>query len=342
MLLSMNTNVLTIAFFVAVLFVVPYGANAALLYMDPENASVYRGDSITLSLRLDTDEGECINVADIVVEYDSSVRAVDVSRGNSIFNVWVEDPRIDEDNNTISFAGGIPGGYCGRIPGDPRLTNIVAEFVFRSPGFSVGSGNNPVAEIKINDVSQVLLNDGKGTKAPLRLKGATINLLDFAGSSREDNWSDRVNDDDVPPSDFVITLTKEESVFSGKYFIVFNSQDKQSGIDHYEVMEEPFDEFYLFKWGRLDAPWVRSESPYVLKDQTLNSTIRVKAIDKASNETIVTLVPETAIRSMSKGKILTIIFVVSIGIILVAGVIYGLARRRKELIKQYDENENNS
>ena len=316
----------TILFFMLVLF--PHVSDAALLYFDPTTPNAYRGDSVVVTLRIDTDEGECINTVDATVHYDESVRAVDVSRGDSILSVWLEDPEIDESAHTISFVGGIPGGYCGRIPGDPSFTNVLARFVFRSPGLSVGS-RSPSARIWVDDSAQVLLHDGLGTPAVVRLEDAVISLPASPGGETADPWREAIVADDVPPADFSITLTRDEVAFSRKYFIVFNSTDKQSGIDHFEVMEEPFSEFYRFSWGRADAPWVRVESPYVLIDQSLNSTIRVKAIDKAGNERMATLVPEDALRGMSRDAFITTIIAVCGVIILTALGYFFYWRRRR-------------
>lgn len=328
---------MTALVFVFSLFLVfPGVSSAALLYLDPDIADIHRGDTVTLSLRLDTDEDECINTVDVVVEYDPTIRAVDVSRGESILNIWVEDPVINEENHTITFAGGIPGGYCGRIAGDPSLTNIITELVFRSPGFNIGGDERESARVWLSDVSQVLLHDGFGSKAPLRTQGATLNLLDTAGSSVEDEWLLRVQNDTTPPAPFSITLANDDSAFSGKYFITFNTQDKQSGIDHYEVMEEPFKDFNLFKWGAADAPWERAESPYVLEDQSLNSTIRVRAIDKAGLETLSTLVPDEAMRSLPFNSLLTIGVVVIAALMILGFVGFALWRRKQSLIKSYE------
>lgn len=311
---------------------VPNISNAALLYFDPAEVSIHRGDTTTLGLRLDTDEGECINTVDAVIKYDPSIRAVDVSRGNSILNIWVEDPVIDENAHTITFAGGIPGGYCGRVPGDPSLTNVLVELIFQSPGFAVGAGDNPSARIWIDEASQVLLHDGYGTNANVRLQDAILSLLPNAGTENSDAWRDSVVSDADLPSDFSITLSKDETAFSGKYFITFNSVDKQSGIDHYEVMEEPIAELNSFTWGRADAPWVVTGSPYVLSDQTLNSTIRVRALDKAGNERIAVLIPDEAIRSMSRDARITWTFIGGGVVLLGALVVYALWRRRQNLI----------
>lgn len=304
-------------------------ASAALLYFDPGQAEVNRGDSITIGLRLDTDEGECINTVDAVVHYDPSVRLVDVSRGSSILNLWVENPKIDEEKHTVTFAGGIPGGYCGRIPGDPSLTNVILELIFKSPGLSVGGGDNESARIWIDESAQVLLHDGFGTNAPLRLQDSKIILSKTAGPSVADEWRQDVLDDNDLPSDFAITLSQLDTAFSGKYFITFNAIDKQSGIDHYEVMEEPITEFSTFTWGRADAPWIITESPYVLLDQSLNSTIRVKAIDKAGNERIVTLIPDPALQSMSRDAWITLGVFGGFAVLLLVLVGYALSKRRR-------------
>ena len=332
---DMMQRLLVTSFFLVVLFCCGgERADAALLYFDPGSAELFRGDSVTVSLRLDTDEGECINTIDATIHFDEFIKAVDISRGDSILNIWVEDPVIDEVNHTIRFAGGLPGGYCGRIPGDPSLTNVILKLVFRSPGFTVGGSENDSAHIWLDTSSQVLLHDGYGTPAPLRFQDARIALLSTSGTSISDTWNTEVRADTEIPSDFAITLTKDDVAFSGRYFVVFNASDKQSGIDHYEIMEEPFSEWGAFKWGRADAPWQKVESPYVLEDQTLNSTIRVKALDKAGNVRIVTLVPDTALRSVSQGMVITVAGVGAVVLVLGVLAFYFIWRRRQQLISE--------
>ena len=63
--------------------------------MDPSLTHAYRADSVAVSIRLDTEDGECINTVDAIVKYDPNITAVDVSRGDSILSLWVEDPKID-------------------------------------------------------------------------------------------------------------------------------------------------------------------------------------------------------------------------------------------------------
>ena len=336
---SLRALVLFSCFFTFYFLFFTQSSSAALLYFDPSEVSVARGDTVTVALRLDTDEGECVNTVDAVIHYDASVRAVDVSRGKSILSLWVEEPTIDESTQTIRFAGGIQGGYCGRIPGDPGLTNVVLELVFRSPGFSIGGGSGtPDVRVWLDDVSQVFLHDGLGTPGNLRLQDAVITLLPTAGNTPSDEWRGEVQADKVPPADFSITLAQDEVAFNGKHFIVFNTQDKQSGIDHYEVMEEPLSEFGTFTWGRADAPWITVSSPYVLVDQTLNSTIRVKAIDKAGNIRIATLVPDEALRSISRDRLLTVLIVGSFIIFFGGLIVFALWKRRQRILAETENN----
>ena len=283
-------------------------AHAASLYIDPAFGSLSRGDAITLSVRLDTDEAaeECINAVDGVITYSENITPVDVSIGDSIFSIWVEQPVIDKEKRTITFAGGIPNGYCGRIPGDPRLTNTLVKLIFRSPGFTIGgTSGSSTATVAFAPETTAYINDGFGTKAELAMYGTSLDLSDTAGTSLQDPWREAVITDNIPPEEFSIALEKGETAFQGKYYIVFNTTDKQTGIDQYQVIEEPITSKWSFDWGRADAPWVTTRSPYILEDQSLNSVIRVKAIDKAGNEYIATLVPEESARGISTQTIIT-------------------------------------
>lgn len=315
-----------------------HGADAASLYVDPAYSTIFRGDEIKLGVRLDVDEQaeECVNAIDAVITYTDNIQPVDVSIGDSIFSMWVEQPVINKEQRTITFAGGIPNGYCGRVPGDPRLTNNIVELIFRSPGFMVGSPSDlNAAVIEFGPETTAYLNDGQGTKADLATYGAQIELDKSAGSVMQDPWRTEVADDNILPQEFSITLQKDTRAFSAKYFIVFNTTDKETGIDHYEIIEEPLSEIGAFRWGRTDAPWITSRSPYVLKDQTLNSVIRVKAVDKAGNEYIATLIPNEDQRAIPTGY-----FIIAAGLLIILLMLVGIGitawrtRKRKEFHKQ--------
>jgi hypothetical protein len=315
-------------------FLLTLTAEAATLYIDPSTAQLNRGDAITVSVRLDTDEAaaECINAVDGVLTYSESIIPVDVSIGESIFPVWVETPTINKENRTITFAGGIPNGYCGRVQGDPNLTNTVVELVFRSPGMQVGgSVEATAASVAFTQETTAYLNDGLGTKAELETFGTTFSLSSTVGSEIVDPWRDEVAADTVPPEAFSIALEQDGKTFGGKAYIVFNTTDKQTGISHYEVIEENSTESKLFRFGAANNPWVETRSPYVLKDQSLRSLIRVRAVDKAGNEYIATLLPD---ESMRTGSLLNSWYVIgaavsALSIIVLVLLILWLRNRRK-------------
>lgn len=321
-------------------------SEAATLYMDPNQAEVKRGDTIMVSVRLDTGDEECVNAIDGVIKYTENIEPIDVSRGSSILSVWVEDPKIDKVNHTITFAGGIPNGYCGRIPGDPGLTNTLVDILFMSPGLQVGStesGN--VARIEFADETRILLNDGFGTDASRQLFNAELILTREAGSQQQNEWLGIINSDDQPPEDFTISLERTQNAFSNKYFIVFNTTDKQSGLAYYEVMEEPSEFRHMFMWGRADAPWKQVRSPYVLEDQSLNSTIRVRAVDKTGNEYLATLVPDEASRGIPT-EFYVIGAAIATALILLCVFVFfavrALSRRRKQSVAEDDEYEDDA
>jgi hypothetical protein len=321
-------------------------ANSATLYIDPGVSTLFRGDAIVTSVRImpDSQNGECINTIDAVVTYTENIQPVDVSIGKSIFSVWVEPPVINKENRTITFAGGIPNGYCGRVEGDPRLTNIVAEIVFRSPGMQVGGSDDNQVRVDFAPETRVLLNDGQGTQAQLASLGATFTLEKGAAAGGiVDNWRESVTDDSVPPEKFSIELTKDPEgiYFNGKNFIVFTTTDKQTGISEYEVMEEPVLEFSEFTWGGVGGRWIKTQSPYVLEDQSLNSIIHVKAIDKAGNEYIATYVPDESQQTLSKNQLYTYILLSTLILLFVVIliVVVIVVKRRRQKNNQDTENE---
>jgi len=146
--------------------------------------------------------------------------------------------------------------------------------------------------------AEVLKNDGLGTKANLRLNNLNISVSVDAGAPIKP----KENEDKNPPESFKPEIGRDENIFDGKYFLAFATQDKGTGIDHYEV-KEGF-------WGK----YIIAESPYLINDQSLGKVMYIKAVDKASNERVVKFIPDNAMARyqhyMLLGIILLIVFVV--------------------------------
>ena len=93
------------------------------------------------------------------------------------------------------------------------------------------------------------------------------------------DWSRKVSFramvDVTIPKEFEVKIGQDPTMYEGKYFVSFSTTDETSGIDHYEILETR---------GKGQVEWKIAESPCVLEDQSLQSIIRIKAIDKAGNE----------------------------------------------------------
>ena len=281
------------------LFVLSFSFSyAASLYIEPSSGQYGRGDTFSVKVRVEPQEEECINAVDVYITYPQDIiKAVAISRGESILSLWVEEPRANNESGIIRLVGGIPGGYCGRIPGDPGLTNVIAELVFQVPGFSVGSSEESSVTLSIAPGSEVLLNDGFGTPTTIFASDARFDIVNERTGSNE--WLERLQNDDRQPESFSLTLESNQSVFGGDYFIVFSALDKQTGIDFYEVIETDIDNPAVIRGTNEKGQWIKATSPHVLVDQSLNSVIRVRAFDKAGNQRIASLIPDENLRTFS-------------------------------------------
>ncbi len=282
-------------------------ANAALLYIDPGAQAYGVGDTFMVNIRVDN-EGECINAANVEVIYPTkSLRAVDFSRGDSLFSLWTEEPRIDTEAGRVTFSGGIPGGYCGRIQGDPSLSNIIGKIVF-----SVIDASQVKADIIVTDATKVYLHDGFGTEAPLTIQGVTLGLSPQP-TLPANEWLTEVRDDTIPPDSFIIQIESTRGVFGGRYYAVFSTVDKQSGLSHYEIFER--------------GAWIETRSPHKLYDQSL-SDIQIRAIDKAGNIRLGEYVPGSAPPRLGLELDFTSVALALLALVVVGGAFVMFERRK--------------
>jgi hypothetical protein len=284
----------------------PFVASAAQLYFDPDNGTHGLNETFVVNIRIDN-ENDCINAAHVEVTYPPhSLRAVDFSRGDSIFTLWAEEPKIDTQRGVVSFSGGVPGGYCGRISGDPAMTNILGKIVF-----TVIDPSTSAAALHFSPATRVYLNDGKGTEATLHTGGATF-AITAATSTGPNPWLQEVAADTIPPDPFDVVIESTHGIFGGNYYLVFSTVDKQTGLDHYEVYDR--------------GSWKAATSPYELQDQILRD-VQVKAIDKAGNVTLGTISSTTPPRQVSIFEGLPVWLVIAI--FLVIGLLLWLRERRR-------------
>lgn len=254
----------SVPIFVIAFALFPAIAFAAELYLEPAEGEYHQVDIFIVEIRLDT-EGEYINTGEINLVFSQDILEMkDFSKGNSILTLWVVEPSFSNQTGIISFTGGIPGGYQGE-------NGLLGKIIFQAK--EKGEG-----KLQFQETSQVLLNDGLGTKAELKTKETNFTILAEKLETSSDEWQEELEKDTIPPESFKIEVNQDSSIFDGKYFITFSTTDKQTGVDYYEIRE-----------GKRD--WKRVTSPYLLEDQSLKSIIKIKAVDKADNERIVEYIP---------------------------------------------------
>lgn len=294
-----------ITFFIACL---PVPVLAATVYVSPTEGTYGLSDTFIADVRIDN-QNECVNAVHVELHYPTdTLRAVDFSKGNSILSLWIEEPKIDTDKGVVTFSGGIPGGYCGRIPGDPVLSNVLGKIVF-----SVIGAESNRATVSIAEPTAVYRNDGEGTRVDVTRQNG-IFAIKSTPLSGTNPWLAQVGDDKLPPEEFVITVESTRGVFDGNYYAVFSTEDKQSGLDHYEIFER--------------GNWKQVTSPHELKDQHLVGGIQIKAIDKAGNERLGTYVEGSAAPRVPKESDFMPLMMF-VGALLILGFIMWYRDRRK-------------
>lgn len=255
----------------ALIFSLPLSSWAAELFFDANEQVVH--------IRINT-EGAVVNAVAGTIIFPSEVLTIQsVSDGNSALNFWVEKPQ-QHTAGRISFSGITPGGF--------RSTDaLLFSFVVRMKEGSTG-------ELSAQDI-QVLRNDGKGSPVPTTVRTLRIPTPSLSGSSTE------ALHDKFPPEDFHPIIARDANLFEGKYFLVFSTQDKGSGISRYAVREG--------YWGE----YTTAQSPYLLTNQSLQKKIFVQAIDGAGNIRMSSVDP--------RGWIAHYLFHIIFGIVLVGIVI---------------------
>ncbi|MFH1745162.1 MAG: cohesin domain-containing protein [bacterium] len=263
-----------------VLFCVSFAfkAQAVELSFNPPIKEININQNFQVDFIINT-ENEDINAIEGEIVFPSDLLELkEIKDGNSIVNFWIERPSQNSKFH-IPYSGIIPGGY-------KSASGFLFSLVFQSKA----SGSSTIEILN----ARVLLNDGQGTKAELSLGKSelVINQQSSVFQSPASKFKD-IN----PPEAFPLEISSDSTMFDGKYFLVFATQDKGSGIDHYEIRERREDLILklIKKFPNSirqladkipNSGYIIGESPYLLKDQELKSYIYVKAVDKTGNERI--------------------------------------------------------
>lgn len=124
-------------------------AAKASLYLSPSTGNYTVGNTFSIQVKVNSG-GININAVDGTVVFDPDKLSVQsISKQDSVFTLWVQEPAFSNSLGTITFAGGKPSpGYSG-------AAGTVINVIFKART----SGN---ANVSFADGS-VLADDGKGT-----------------------------------------------------------------------------------------------------------------------------------------------------------------------------------
>lgn len=246
------------------LLLFPVVSFASTIYISSNDKYIFSSEeNFYVDILLDPEEKNVNAIEGAIVFPDDLVEVVDIYNGRTVITSWVEEPRVD--GSSVVFSGIMAGGFSGLI--DPTKSDIYMPGNIMRVVFS--PKKEGTGQIYF-DNTKLYLNNGSGTETFLLPKSFNFEISSKAGSSSD------ILIDTNPPEDFEPIIFRDPDIFDGKYFLVFETKDLETGVSFYEVKE-----------GR--NSWKQAKSPYLLEDQSLKSLIRVKAVDNASNIRIATV-----------------------------------------------------
>ncbi len=291
--MDIKNKTLYLTSLLAVFLLPVFYLQALTITVQPPQQPLQVGKTSLVKILLENkDKTREINALEGKLKLSSPDEVVSIITGGSIFNLWPIKPSLDK--NIIAFAGGTQSGVFG------GALNVFT--------IAIKPKTTEAIQLDFEGVS-AYLNDGLGTK--VAVAGLPVKLSVLKTSNNDDELSTLVSSDDLAPQSFNIDLGKDPTLYDGKYFISFYSSDNESGIKDYEVTEGGFET-------------VKSGNVYVLQNQKLTSTVKVKAIDNAGNERIKTI-------KLNSGSnwLKTIIFVVLVIVGGLVGYVIIKIKRRK-------------
>jgi hypothetical protein len=247
--------------FIVIALLIPTTTHAVVVSIVPPTDTVGVQQQFFIDVVVDT-EGAAINAVESLVRYSTeTLRLVRVEDGQSIVPLWIEQPR--DEGGTISFAGIIPNGYAGTIDPFDRervLPGVLVRLVFEA----VAAGT-----ATISADTTVTNNDGQGTAQTLPSMATAFRIAEIPSSAV-------YRFDDVIAPTLSAQRVRDPNLFDNVYTLIFDAQDKESGVAYVEVKEKKHE-------------WKKVTSPYRLEDQRDDATLQVRAFDNARNMTMITI-----------------------------------------------------
>lgn len=233
----------------------PLVTSADEVRLEASRVEVRTGEQFIITAIMSS--GEPVNAVEGRLVFPQETLSVKAIReGDSVINFWVEKPHV-ESAGSILFSGITPGGIKG-------VNSHIFSVVFEAK-------KTGLASINFQNI-KALKNDGLGTEIALTNRNVVVSIKLGDGSVYKE-----VVIDTEPPEEFDLNIENNQNMFGGKYFLVFSTQDKGSGVAHYEKREYRFKPLSFFSW------WKNVDSPALLKDQKLKSTVIIRATDNYRN-----------------------------------------------------------
>jgi hypothetical protein len=217
-----------------------------------------------IDLLLDT-EGDSINAIEgNIKSIGGGLSFIKAENGKSMMDLWVQKPEII--NSSIVFAGISTNGFSGVI--DPfnknkKIPGLITRLFFKS---------NRAGEILFTTSDFTLnKNDGYGTEviAPAISLSMVVNNQEYI---EEENIE--IQNDSLPQIE--ASIVQDINLYNNKHVLIFEAKDKENGIDK-----------VLIKEGNKN--WKEIKSPYLLKDQSRQSIIVLKAINHSGQSTLISI-----------------------------------------------------
>lgn len=161
------THVLFLLLFISV-FVVPLSASAAALLLNPSSGSYAVGSTVPVDVIIDTENASINAVSGVLTYDDTAVNPASIKISDSLVDLWIMQPSISADENSISFEGLILNpGFTGK----GKIATI--NFTILSPSSSVVSFSSGSA----------LANDGLGTNLLARFSESALSTYGSEGET---------------------------------------------------------------------------------------------------------------------------------------------------------------
>lgn len=238
-------------------------AFAADFYFDNLPKTIPQNQEFKLDISIDAKDKTLNAVGGKIIIPNEYFEVRQILTGESGISFWVDEP-AGNSKDEITFSGIVTNGFTGKI----KLFSAII-----SPK-KIGD-----TYIKTNALT-ALLNDGKGTADTVNSPETRIVIT--AATTKPA----AVETPDFTAPEFdAIELTKNSSLCRGDYALIFHAADKETGVDKYRILEQK--NYGLFGLNIKTGTWKKTESPYCLSDQKLQSDIFVKVTDMAGNAKII-------------------------------------------------------